>query len=153
MGGVVGIDPGLKGGIALLGDDGGASALPMPLIGSKPDIDTLRSILLEHSPKVVVLEKVHSMPKQGVASTFKLGLGYGMIQGALQALGVPFVLVTPQTWKKYVLEGTKKDKDAAVEYVVQRYPWVDLKPGQKRKAHDGMADALCIATYGREYCL
>jgi DNA polymerase III epsilon subunit-like protein len=28
------------------------------------------------------------------------------------------------------------------------FPLFDLSPGRKRKPHDGLADALCIALYG-----
>ncbi len=104
----------------------------------------------ELSPSVVFIEKVHAMPKQGVSSTFKFGMGYGLVIGVCEALGIPYRLVTPQAWKKVVLAGTAKDKDAAVSFVRRAYPGVDLIPGKKRVPHDGIADAMCIAEFGRQ---
>ena len=53
-------------------------------------------------------------------------------------------------WKKTVLAGTAKDKDAAIEYCRRAFPQVSLLPGPRcRKPHDGMADALCLLEYGR----
>ena len=47
----------------------------------------------------VVVENVHAMPKQGVSSTFKFGMGVGIIHGVAGALRLPMTLVTPNQWK------------------------------------------------------
>ena len=47
-----------------------------------------------------MIEQVHSMPKQGVASSFKFGRHYGFLLGVLTALGIPYQTVTPQKWQK-----------------------------------------------------
>ena len=75
--------------------------------------------------------------------------GYGILLGILGALKISTVRVTPQAWKKAILAGTKKDKDAAIEYVNMKYPDFELILPRCRKPHDGMADAICIAEYGR----
>ena len=74
----------------------------------------------------------------------------GDLLGILEALGIPYRLVTPQAWKKTVLAGTTKDKSAAVQFCRRAFPGVSLTPGRKRVPHDGMADALCLAEYGRQ---
>ena len=43
----------------------------------------------------------------------------------------------------------RKEPLAAIDYVSMRYPEVNLTPGAKRKPSDGIADACCIAIYGR----
>lgn len=145
---VIGIDPGQQGGIAYITDHH-AEAVPMPLSGKEINGHEVAEILKTKAIELVVVEKVHSMPKQGVASTFKFGMGYGMILGVLEALKLPYRMVTPQGWKGLILAGTAKDKDAAVNFVRRAYPGIDLTPGAKRVPHDGMADALCIAEWGR----
>ncbi|GAA0586540.1 hypothetical protein ACFQH5_20340 [Halomonas salifodinae] len=146
---IIGIDPGQSGGIA--GIDGDASyAVPMPLIGKDIDGHKIAAQLKSLTPDVVIIEKVHAMPKQGVSSTFKFGMGFGIVIGVCEALGIPYRLVTPQAWKKAVLAGTTKDKDAAIAFVRRAYPSIDLTPGRKRVPHDGMADAVCLAEYGRQ---
>ena len=163
---IVGVDPGQKGGLAIM-KDGACTGHPMPLAGKEVDARAVTDLLMrEHemvrdevanqhfyvSPAdniLVVVEKVHAMPKQGVSSTFKFGLNYGRILGAIEALGLRYELVTPQAWKKAILAGTDKGKTAAVEFVHRRYPSVNLMPGRMRTHHDGIADAVCLAEYGR----
>jgi crossover junction endodeoxyribonuclease RuvC len=147
---IVGIDPGQTGGLAYIDTEGASSwAVPMPVAGKEIDGHAIADMLRNWGPDTVYIERVHSMPGQGVASTFKFGMGYGVIIGICDALGLPYRLITPQAWKKRVLAGTAKDKDAAISFVRRAYPHVDLTPGAKRKPHDGIADALCIAEFGR----
>ncbi|MAX33684.1 MAG: Holliday junction endonuclease [Halomonadaceae bacterium] len=122
----------------------------MPLTGKEIDGHELANSLRGRSINTVILEKVHAMPKQGVSSTFKFGMGFGLVIGVCEALGIPYRLVTPQAWKKVVLAGTAKDKDAAVTFVRRAYPSINLTPGRKRVPHDGIADAMCMAEYGRQ---
>jgi len=89
------------------------------------------------------LERVSAMPGQGVCSMFSFGTGYGVIQGVLAAMGIPTVLVTPQSWKKDCgLIGQPKDM---ARTVCQRlYPDIDLS----KKKYTGRADAILIARHG-----
>ena len=143
------VDPGLSGGVAIL-HGGEVTARPLPIAGKDLDLVLLSQWLKDSSPGLVIVEKVHSMPGQGVASMFKFGQGYGAILGISAALGIPCELVTPQAWKKTVLAGSAKDKDAAIEYCRRAFPQVSLLPGPRcRKPHDGLADALCLLEYAR----
>lgn len=148
---VLGVDPGKSGGWVLL--DSGSRILKygvMPIVGGEIWITEIATVL-EKFPReeiLAVIEKVHSMPKQGVKGVFTFGQGYGKLLGMCQALNIRYELVTPQKWKGLVLQSTKQDKDAAVEFAQRRYPEVNLTPGNKRVPHDGIADALCIAVWG-----
>ena len=147
---IIGIDCGLKGGIAILYRDN-LAVYPMPLIDS--NWTWLREICLAYQPNAFI-EKVHSMPKQGVASTFKFGMGYGFLRGLLAGWSVPVNLVTPQAWQKEMLAGENKDdKKAASVAVAQRmFPKVDFRASDRcRKPSDGMAEAALIALYGRQF--
>jgi len=146
---IMGIDPGKSGGIASI-TDGQAAGIPMPLVGKDIDGHELAAILRAAAPELVIIEKVGAMPKQGVTSTFNFGAGYGRLLGVCEALGIPYRLVTPQAWKKRVLAGTAKEKSDAIAFVKRAFPMVDLTPGQKRVPHDGIADAVCLAEYGRQ---
>ena len=145
---VLGIDPGLKGGIAYISDHH-VEVVPMPVLGGSIDPRAIVQILKTQSVELVVIEKVGPMPKQGVVSVWTFGYGVGVIAGAVEAIGIPMRWVTPQAWKKLVLAGTSKDKDAAIQFVRQAYPGIPLIPERARVPHDGMADAVCIAEYGR----
>lgn len=145
---IIGIDPGKAGAIGYITPAGGADAVPMPVAGKEIDAQAISRLLFENQPSLVIIEKAQAMPGQGVTSMFNYGKGFGMILGVCEAMKIPYRLVTPQAWKKVILAGTAKDKDAAVNFVRRAYPSVNLTPGRKVKPHDGMADAVCIAEYG-----
>lgn len=164
---IIGIDPGLHGGIATLVSDGShysVTAVPMPTIattrGKKTTnalnlpaiVAVLRRVNVLPTITIAFIEKVHTMPKQGVVSAGKFMEGYGQIQGILAALGIGYELVTPQAWMKVVLSGYSKGghgKKPSIQYVTQKYPDLNVMASERsRKPHDGMCDAVCIAEYG-----
>ena len=99
----------------------------------------------------VIIEKVHSMPKQGVASTFKFGVNFGIWQGILAALNIKFQMVTPQKWKKAMLGKPMKDEDKkrkAISFARQIIP--ALKHVIYRKKDHDKAEAFLLAYYLRD---
>lgn len=149
---VIGIDPGASGAIVLLSDGVPVEWMLMPTmkIGSATRVNAaaLAQFIGEQweSPiDHVYVEAVHSMPGQGVASSFNFGHSCGVVMGVLGALGMPHTLVTPQAWKKRAgLIGT--DKDAARSRALQMWPtWTELSQKIKGQA---FADAALIARYG-----
>ena len=153
----LGIDPGLKGGVAAITTAGTVVGVwPMPVAGGEVHAaglaDLLRSLRCREPGQDigrVCLEKVAAMPKQGVASTFHFGTGWGMVRGVCAALGLPVTLVPSTVWKKRVLLGLTHDKAGAVQFCSARWPQTDLVLPGCRVPHDGIADALCLAEYGR----
>lgn len=141
---VLGIDPGLTGAIACIHGETLLWVEDMPVIGKEIAIPLLHGIATsELEPEAVGIEFVHSMPKQGVASTFKFGKAYGIALGVFSA-HYRTIDVRPQEWKKtFHLSG--KDKDAA------RLLAIKLWPAQaelfKRKKDGGRADAALIALH------
>lgn len=144
----IGIDPGLHGGLAGV-NESSVILEPMPVSGGEIDAHGVCVWLDGVHASLVCIEKVHAMPKQGVASTFKFGKGYGTILGVCAAMNICVELVTPQAWKAVVLAGTTKDKDAAIAWCNRAFPMTSLIPQGCRVPHDGLADALCIAEYAR----
>ncbi len=112
----IGIDPGKSGGISAVDDDGG-------IVYCKKFPDTERDLCdvitgftcQGYFIYKAIIEHVHSMPKQGVASSFKFGMSYGFLRGCLIASGIAFDQVTPQKWQKYMgcLSGGDKNKTKA----------------------------------------
>lgn len=148
---VLGIDPGKNGGWALFIRDAPVSVGKMPIVGNEIDVFPLCELIrgINGTEQLVVqIEKVHSMPQQGVSSTFTFGVGYGKILGLCQTLRISHDLVTPNVWKKRVLQNLNKDKEATIEFVSRAYPEVNLIPEGCRVPHDGIADAICIAKWG-----
>ena len=149
---VISADPGMKGGLAILDTTSGiALAAPMPTIGKEIDYRKIHEAFTTSTPDIIVIEKVHAMPNQGVTSMFNFGMGYGSLVALASVSKARLVLVPPQMWKKHVLAGTSKDKDAAIQFCDQTYPSINLVLPRCRKPHDGMADAICMAHYGAHY--
>ena len=95
---VLGIDPGASGGMAIIKGNDEYECFGFAKM-TKPDIaDLIRRNL--SSIDICYLEKVHSMPGQGVKSTFKFGEGFGHLQGILDSLMVKYTFVRPGTWQK-----------------------------------------------------
>ena len=143
-----GIDVGKKGAIAILGG-GTYQVFAARLIGKQFDEPWMASIvrLLDHA----YLEKAQAMPKQGTASMFNYGVGFGLWRMACVAANVPYTLVPPTRWKREMLAGMdRSDKRSSIIRARQLFGDVSLRPTPKcRKDSDGMAEALLIAEYGR----
>ena len=91
------------------------------------------------------LEEAQAMPGQGIVSTGSYMRGFGAIEGLLAGLGIPYTLVRPQVWKKVMMAGMDKEKEASIVRAKQLWPSIALD----RKKDHGRADALLIMEYGR----
>lgn len=157
----IGIDPGLSGavGIASSGFVGRTTyeVVDVPTLAITVGKHTRRdyvipgmlNLLRELSESVdevqVGIEKVHAHPGQGVSSSFSFGRGYGLWLMAIVALKIPYTEITPQAWKKEMMAGMTKDKDAARLRAAQLFPLLDFS----KKSDDGRAEALLIAEFTR----
>jgi crossover junction endodeoxyribonuclease RuvC len=153
---IIGIDPGaVSGAVAALWADNreffATDDMPTMVSGKHNMINpaALADLLQGYwgsSPdgiEMVYVERVSSMPGQGIASTFGFGVSFGIIQGVIAALQFPMTLVTPQAWKKRAgLLG--KEKDEARTLMQRLYPKAPLS----LKKHVGRADAIAIARFG-----
>jgi len=137
---VLGIDPGYSGCVVSLHRETGEVDGFIGLSETPHDVaDFVRQRAL--SIDRAYLEKVHSMPRQGVASTFKFGTSYGFCLGLLTSLLVPFEEVTPTKWQTFMKCKTGGDKNVTKAAAQRLHP--RLKITHKN------ADALLIAEYGR----
>lgn len=142
----IGIDPGVGGGIAFLnGDELNVKNCPDDEFGMAEEISMCKDIA-DGTPIMACIEMVHSMPRQGVASTFKFGKNYGQWLGILAAHKIPFIDVSPYKWQKHF--GTqpkdKGDRKRNLKRIAQqRYP--DVKVTLKT------ADAILICKYIQDH--
>jgi Holliday junction resolvasome RuvABC endonuclease subunit len=90
-----------------------------------------------------VIESVHSMPGQGVSSSFKFGIAFGMAIAIMERINCPWMLVTPQKWKKEM--GLTADKNESLEMARKLWPNAPLA----RKMDNGRAEALLMAEWLR----
>ena len=127
----IGLDPGsISGAVGALDSNG----------------DYLDSFMIEHKDKNILplvfknmvlrcidpregaeicMESVHSMPGQGVASSFQFGRAVGVISAVAELTNYPFHLVTPQKWKKYFhLTSDKNESLDSVSYTHLTLPTI-----------------------------
>jgi Holliday junction resolvasome RuvABC endonuclease subunit len=143
-----GIDPGLSGAVAFIRPDAAHPAnrlavFDAPLVGGEFDGVAFAKLLAERLPDTIAIEHAFSRPGQGVASTFKFGKTFGQALGVIQALGVPYELVSPSVWKKHFKITPSSPKDASRLVCKRLYPRADIP----LKKHHGRADAILIAHY------
>lgn len=103
----------------------------------------LLSIIDPKEGAEICLEQVHSMPNQGVSSTFAFGRAVGVISAVCELTRYPVHLVTPQKWKKHF--HLTADKGESLD--MARYLWPEAKLRLKKDINK--AEALLIAEYLR----
>lgn len=107
--------------------------------------DLLMACVSPNDTAMIAVESVHTMPGQGIASSGKFMRAAGAIEAVAELTRFPFILVSPQKWKKHHgLIGT--DKKASLELARQLLPSAVLT---KAKDHN-MADALLMALWLKE---
>jgi Holliday junction resolvasome RuvABC endonuclease subunit len=161
---VLGIDPGVYGALAVLREEAGQrrveEVVEMPSylvkegskarrINARELVRTIQLLAARQVIDKIVIEHVQPFP--GIAAV-RIGVlmeAFGAALCATAFLDKPTFQVRPQDWKKVVLVGTARDKQAAITYVRQAYPaFVLPKHPVEKGPHDGVADAICLAEYG-----
>ena len=153
---IIGIDPGLSGGIAILDNSKVIELFDMPVMpDGKKNKRQLNSALLVKLIKdhiknledtVMVVEQVNAMPGQGVTSMFNFGQTFGAIKGICAALGLPIFFVRPAKWKKH-FELINSSKDSSRTKAIEMYPSISEQLSKKKDVNK--SDAILIARY---YC-
>tara|TARA_B100001029_G_C14785703_1_gene299046 strand:- start:72 stop:560 length:489 start_codon:yes stop_codon:yes gene_type:complete len=153
---IIGIDPGLSGGIAILDDLKIFDMFDMPIMSEgKKNKNQLNSAQLVNIIKkhivlgktFVIVEQVSAMPGQGVTSMFNFGQTFGSIKGICAALNLPIFYVRPSKWKKH-FELINSSKDASRTKVIEMYPSISSRLSKKKDVNK--ADAILIARYFRD---
>lgn len=150
---IVGIDPGLKGGIAVLDDIGNVlDVTKMP--------ETPQDILMyindqyvraenEGCPIVCYMEQVgQGMPGQSSKATATFARHCGHLDMALLALGLPTNTITPNKWEKMYQLGKHGDYNKTEWKNKLKAKAQQLFP--KVKMTLAICDALLLAEFGRK---
>jgi len=143
---ILGIDPGLTGAVAFFFPSAPdrVAAEDMPVVAGEVDCATLAARISQIAPAFAVVERVASMPKQGVASTFKFGQSYGAVRGVLAALQIRTHLVAPAVWKKHFRLDCDKEKARAMALRL----FAASPEHFSRKKDHGRAEAALLALFG-----
>ena len=92
----------------------------------------------------ICMELVHSMPNQGVASTYQFARAVGVISAVAELTNYHFHFVTPQKLKKYF--HLTSDKNESLDLARSFWPEAKLL----RKKDGNRAEALLIALYWKD---
>ena len=165
---IIGIDPGVNGAVVVLDRNGsgtlepvGAWDIPTTQAGKRREVSgTLLARSLRNTNLVgglrdarVVLENVHSMPRDGGVAAFAFGQSVGTIRGVIETLSLPYERVTPQAWQKYFglrlvgMKGAQRNELIRAE-ALRRLPSASKFLKLKKDCHK--AAALLIALWGVE---
>lgn len=147
----LGIDPGQRGGLAVVVESGELREhIPMPKT-RKGVLAEIAILDAKYKRLVVGVEKAQSMPKQGVVSVANYMREYGVIIGLVMGLGLPYHEIPPAMWKRELFKGQaeKKGKHVAIVLAENLFPDIMLTPGLCRNPQDGIAEAALIAEYCR----
>ena len=155
---VLGIDPGIHGGLAVLEIVGRDIALidvidvPITGSGAKQSVDPilLQEWLQRYGPRHAFLERGQVRPLQGSSSGFKYGRCIGALEATLLLCAVPLVVVEPSRWKRHFhLQGA--DKEGARQLTIRMFPR-EHRFFARRKDHN-RSEAVLIGIYGAQTVL
>ena len=100
---IIGIDPGLSGGIAVLENNKVLNMFDMPVmpegkknkrqLNSAQLVNLIKENIKPNEEIAVIVEQVNAMPGQGVTSMFNFGQTFGAIKGVCAALELPIFLL------------------------------------------------------------
>lgn len=157
----VGVDNGISGAVAILERDGSILVFKMPIceFGSKgtfiDDLE-LRALLLNgRDPKDlrVTAEWAQKQPKFGCKTNWAQGFHGGVLATLFRQNGIRATFVNPKEWQSQMLASVRiagqDTKVASIATCHKLFPQVSLIPPRGRVEHDGIADALLMAEFGR----
>lgn len=156
---ILGIDPGLSGGVALVNFDQERQNIVTGFLMPTQEVvapkgKKRRSVDVYHLSRLIdaqqqediihaaVIERVGAMPGQGVASTFNFGRAFGSVEGVVAANFIPIVYAAPAKWKKEMR--LSKDKGASLKLASETFPTSNLF---QLKKNDGIAEAALMAVW------
>lgn len=154
----IGVDPGVFGALVVLADGAPLQIVDMPVKarktkGNEVDAFRLASIVrgviqqARGAHVMAVLEPPSMRPGESPTRGQHSGEGYGVLKGVFAALGVRWVTVQPQTWKRH-FGLLKTEKDVARQFAMNRFPTHAIH--LCRKKDNGRGDAALIALWGWE---
>ena len=160
---IVGIDPGLKGGMVAMQHNRCVAQVRMSDVapdGWRPGVARL---IADYANEwrdidnlcIAYIEALGRRPGEGAVGASTAGVGWGLIVGALTATGVRVQTVTPAAWRRAAgLPARSADADGKRAAKADVASWAAQVPGltlmypRCRTIDQGIADAACIAFAG-----
>lgn len=148
---VLGIDPGLAGGLAIVGLSTRRliAVSDIPTTGEKAkrrvDVAAVLRFLTQQEIHHAFIERAQAMPDQGASSGFIYGRAVGALEACVEGMQIPLTVVEPTAWKK--AHGLiKAEKEDSRQRALRLFP-ASADFFSLRKDH-GRAEASLLAWYG-----
>src|SRR5262245_10334878 len=144
---ILGIDPGIHGGLAIVEITDGAAprlvdAIDIPTVGvaakQRADATAVAAFIRLHQPQHVFIERAQAMPKQGASSGFKYGRAVGALEAAVVCCGHRGGRVEASSW---VAPGRQGSEPATRPAVVPRSACI-TRPQNGSRTRRGCADRV-----------
>ena len=157
----IGVDPGKAGAIVVCDGPRVVEVVRLADIVGRNDwrdvagqlADRCRSLVVEHRPAVVVVERDAGRPGEGAGSARTIGRGWGIVFGIFAGLGVQILTPTAATWTRAMHRDIPGADPKARSIAIATAAGVELTRGREVKPQDGIADAYCLARYGQTHPL
>lgn len=157
---ILAVDPGAQGGFAVISDQ---ALIDHGEFCISPDRLDLSALLPHRDAKVIVIEKMHSMPSGGFKNGFGIGAKANWLRGFSNGVllcwakvhRIPRIMEpAPIKWQKAMLDGVQglNSKQQSVNLAAYFYPKAILKT-ERGRVLDGVADAINLAAYGQRIIL
>lgn len=157
---ILGVDPGLKGGLSIIDEQLNLIAcFHMPTFKVKEGKKTrtlvcphkINELLSRYEIDLAVIEKVASRPGQSCVATFSFGDAFGIVRAITEIHAKQVIYPRPQEWKGgQFLSGLDKEQVAEVAFNV--FSAKEIYGNQRKDGtsavYDGISDSLMIAKYG-----
>lgn len=150
----IGIDPGKTGGIAVMWHDQITllESCADTIRGQYDQLLRAKCCCTDHAGRSktpqVIIEHVHTMPKQGIVSAGTFMQNYGVWLGLLTSYSFPYLQVSPHKWMKHfgTMPKEKKERKRHLLHLAQqRFPDTSIS--------FALADAVMLAVYAHETSL
>jgi hypothetical protein len=146
---IIGIDPGVKGGLCLM-TDGGLVVETISLTGLKEKEVTFALAKWSEvcdDPPAVFIEKVGHIRGDGAGGSFTFGAVFGLLRGIVLGLGWNPRYVYPMMWQSALNCLSGGNKNVTKGMAISLFP--DYHAKRPRGIVHDIADSILIAEYGR----
>ena len=153
---ILGIDPGINGGMCWINKDKIIKMCKIPIIKieGRSFVDPCITYMVMNSCDIVVLEKQWGMPGDSPMTAFSIGAMFSSLYSCIYLAGADVIIVPAVRWQSALLgkrknKGPKRStKERAFNFISNVFPNETFKRTQRCSTPDeGLVDSACIAYY------
>ena len=144
---ILGIDPGLEGGLSFTEHTNKATLFVMPIVDNAVDVVMFMNMLVEYKPQTCYIEPPQM--RGGNSGLLTAAANYGRLLGILELREIPVCKAYPISWGNKIIpgiKGTANRKQTAIKQCLKN--GIAIPHINANRVSDGAAEAYCISLYG-----